>query len=262
MEGTYQTNSHWSEPPASTEAYMAIYAHQTPSSSSSSAFPSPGCCGRVFSLFLLAHHSNTVHSPLCWFWGASAASYIFVIVPCKLTLTRFSQTYSRGAAVSPVSALKEPSEEEGSVPPMQAKLSHLSMLLDRSQSLLERPLTHLHLARNLVTDSEEEYSWIWIIPLDHQMVPLSLLRMWSPEDSRQPPGITLASCSTSKAGNSTLFLSYRYWYRNILVFSNKLTRICVTVLSGCLFILHKFCKTGYFLELHSSDTSAETSRAV
>lgn len=69
-----------------------------------------------------------------------------MIVPCKLTATRFSHTYSRGAATSPVSALKETSEEEGGVPPTQAKLSHLSILLDPFQSLLERPLTHLHLA--------------------------------------------------------------------------------------------------------------------
>lgn len=83
------------------------------------------------------------------------------------------------------------------------------------------------------------------------MVPLSLLRMWSPEDSRLPPGNTLPSCSTSKAGNSNLFLSYKYRYTNILVFSNKSTRICVTLFSVFFlwvflgFFLHKPCKTGY-----------------
>lgn len=156
MECTYQTNPHWSEPPASTEPYMAIYAPQILPSSSSSAFPCLSFFGRVFSLFLPAH--PFWHSAICTVVIVGSLSSILHFCGCALQADCHSPVFHMPTPevllFSSVSALKEPSEEEGSIAPIQAKPSHLSTLLDPSESLPERPPTHLHLARNLVTDWE------------------------------------------------------------------------------------------------------------
>lgn len=108
--------------------------------------------GLGFFCFYQHTSSGTVHSALSWFWGASAAHYIFSqLHPASwLLLTRPSH-------VPVPEVLQEPSEEGERVPTTQVTPAYLSALLNPSQSFLfspARPLPHLHLARNRVTGWE------------------------------------------------------------------------------------------------------------